>query len=143
MALLFRAASPTKTIGLNFRRGEFAYKRDIQAISSNIRPIAMLALAVFVLGIIYFAFTLHTFKAREKKMNKSVATIVTQGMPNPPKKLPEGAQAALSLVNSKIAEANERMKKLEGDNTPSSFEILRLISANLLTLSGVEAGWMT
>ena len=133
MALLLRAVYPTKTINLNFRRGEFAYKRDIQAISSNLRPLAVLAVAIFVLGLMYFVFTLYTFKGREKKMNKGVSTLITQGMPNPPKKPPEGAQSALSLLNSRINEANDRLKKLEGSNAPSSFEVLKLISANLPT----------
>lgn len=131
MASIFRAVYPARTINLNFRRGEFAYKRDIQAISSNLRPIAILAILVFVLGILYFSFSLYTLKGREQKLNKSVASLLTQGLPNPPKKMPEGAQAALSFVNSKITEANDRMKKLEGDNSLSALEILRLISTNL------------
>ncbi|MBL7684415.1 MAG: pilus assembly protein PilM [Deltaproteobacteria bacterium] len=131
MAMIFRTVYPTKTIDINFRRGEFAYKRDLEAISSNFRPIAIMATLVVMLGISYVAFTLYTFKNREKKMNKSVASLLTQGLPNPPKKLPEGAQAALSFVNSRVNEANDRVKKLEGDNAVSAFEIMRLISTNL------------
>jgi type IV pilus assembly protein PilM len=132
MALIFRAVYPGKTISLNFRRGEFAYKRDIQAITGQIRPIGILALTVLILGILYFSVSLYTFKEREKKMNRSVAALLTQGLgSSAPKKPPEGAQAALSLVNSKIAEVNDRLKKLEGSSGLSALEILKLISANL------------
>src|SRR4029434_10134670 len=65
-------------------------------------------------------------------MNKSVATLLSQGLGGAaPKKPPEGAQAALSLVNSKINETNDRLKKMEGESSLSALEILRLISTNL------------
>jgi general secretion pathway protein L len=131
MALLFRAVYPSKTVNLNFRRGEFAYKRDIQAITGQLSHLGWLALSVFILGILYFSISLYTLNAREKKMNKSVASLMSQGIAGAPKKAPKGAQEALSFVTSKINESNDRMKKLEGDSSSSSLEIFRLISANL------------
>lgn len=131
LALIFRVVYPSKSIPLNFRRGEFAYKRDIQAISSQFTQMGVAAAAVVLLGIIYFAVSLYLLSSREKKMDKSVTKILTQGIPNPPKKLPAGAQGALSYVSSKTTEVNDRLKKMEGNNALSAFEILRLISANL------------
>lgn len=131
LALVFRAVYPTKSISLNWRRDEFAYKRDIQAISGQFNQIGFAAAAVVLLGIIYFSVSLYMLSAREKKMDKSVSKILAQGIPNPPKKLPPGAQGAANYVNSKITEANERLKKMEGNSALSAFEILRLISSNL------------
>lgn len=131
MAQIFRAVHPSKAIALNLRRDEFAYKRDIQAISGQFNQIGMAAAAVIFLGIIYFVVSLYMLSAREKEMDKSVSKVLAQGMTNPPKKLAPGAQGAATYVSSKITEANDRLKKMEGGNTMSAFEILRLISANL------------
>ncbi len=131
LALIFRVVYPSKSISLNFRRGEFAYTKDIQAISGQFSQLGYIAAALVVLGIIYFTVSLSMLSSRGEKMDKSVTKILTQGISNPPKKLPSGAQGALSYVSSKISEASDRLKKMEGSNTPSALEILRLISANL------------
>lgn len=131
MAMLFKILYPSKVLPLNFRRGEFAYKRDIQVISGQFMQLGYIAAAVIVLSILYFSVSLYMLSSREKKMDKSVTKILSQGIPNPPKKLPVGAQGALSYINSKITEANDRLKKMEGNNSVSAFEILRMISASL------------
>lgn len=132
LAMIFKVVYPSKSVGVNLRRGEFAYKRDIQIISGQFTQFAVLAASVVILGIVYFSVSIYLLSSREKKMDKSVTKILTQGIPNPPKKLPTGgAQGALSYVNSKITEANDRLKKMEGSNGLSAFEILRLVSANL------------
>ena len=131
MALIFKGVYPAKTTSLNFRQGEFAYKRDIEAISGHFRQIAALPLAVFILGILYFSISLSLLKGQEKKMNKNVTTVIAQGMQATPSKIPSGAQGALAYVNSKINEVNERLKKIEGGEAPSALEVLKLISSGL------------
>lgn len=131
LGMIFRAVYPSKSISINLRKDEFAYKRDIQAISGQFNQIGIAAAAVIFLGILYFVVSLYMLSAREKQMDKSVSKVLAQGIANPPKKLPPGAQGAANYVSSKITEANDRLKKMEGSNSMSAFEILRLISANL------------
>lgn len=131
IASIFKGVFPSKTTSLNFRRGEFSYRRDLEAISGHFRQIAVLPFAAFVLGILYFAISLYLLGGQETKMNKSVANLISQGMQIQPPKGNLGAQGALSFVNSKITDANEKLKKMSGEGNVSAFESLRLISANL------------
>ncbi len=131
MALILKAVYPTKTINVNFRREEFAYKRDIQALSGHLQPVAFLALTVFVFGMIYFFSSLYVFKNQEKKINQSVSKLLKQATIEVPKTNTLGAQGALALVQGKIAEEKTQMQKMEGDTALSALEILRLVSASL------------
>ncbi len=130
LALLFRALYPSKVNALNFRSGEFAYKRDLQMISGWSRQVAVMAVLVVFMGILYFGMSLYLLGSHEKSMNRSVSDLVSQGLQGL-KKPPKGAQEALSLVNSRISETKDRLQKLEGGNELSALEILRLLSGAL------------
>jgi len=127
LALLFRALYPSKVNALNFRTGEFAYKRDIEMISGWSRQAAAMTVLVVFMGLLYFVVSLYLLGSHEKTMNRSISDLLSQGVPGL-KKAPKGAQEALSLVNSRISETKDRLQKLEGGNELSALEILRLLS---------------
>ncbi|MBF0492750.1 MAG: pilus assembly protein PilM [Deltaproteobacteria bacterium] len=131
VAMVLRAVYPGKTVSLNFRRDEFAYTRDIQAISAEFKPMAIAAIVVLVLGVVYFSFSLYLLGDREQKLNKSVASLLTQGLTNLPKKVPEKMTDAQNLIKDRISKSQDELSKLQSDSALSALEILRMISMGL------------
>jgi Tfp pilus assembly protein, ATPase PilM len=131
LALAMRAVYPNKGARINFRRGEYAYKRDIEAIGGSLKKIGALAASVVGLGIVYFIVAYMTLSSQVDKMNKNVTKLVTSSVTGLPKSGVKSASSALTLLNSKIAELSDKLKKIQGEGDLSSLQILKTISASL------------
>ncbi len=132
LAQIFRSVYPAKSIGLNFRRGEFAYKQDIQAISKNIWPWAKMAGVVTTLALVYFFTSLQVLGNREERLNKNV-TEVLKGVPDLPKKNMASASSAIKIIDGKISDLNDQLKNFQQNSVPSALEVLRILSSSLPT----------
>jgi type IV pilus assembly protein PilM len=124
-----RAVYPNKGVRINFRRGEYAYKRDIEELGGTLKRLATLAASVAGLGILYFIISYFILSSQVDKMNKNVTKLVTSSVSGMPKTGVKSASSALTILNGKISEMGDKLKKMQGEGTLSSLQILKLISA--------------
>ncbi|HCU23397.1 MAG TPA: hypothetical protein DF383_00125 [Deltaproteobacteria bacterium] len=128
-AAALHAVYPNKGVKLNFRRGEYAYKKDIEQLGGSLKKIGLVAASVAVLALVYFIIAYTTLSSQVDTMNKNVAKLVKASVPDLPKGKGQNAKEAVQLLDGRISAIAEKLKKVEGDTSVSSLEILKLISA--------------
>lgn len=120
---------PNKGAKINFRRGEYAYKKDIEELGGSLKKIGVLAASVVGIGIIYFFISYFTLSSQVDNMNKNISKIVNSSVKGLPKKGIKSTKSALSMLNGKISEIDEKLKKVQGDSSMSALQILKMVSA--------------
>ncbi|MDX1386272.1 MAG: hypothetical protein R3257_01690 [bacterium] len=61
-------------------------------------------------------------------MNKNISKIVKTSVKGLPKKGIKSTKSALSMLNGKIADIDEKLKKVQGDSELSALQVLRMVS---------------
>lgn len=123
-----RAVYPNKGAKINFRRGDYAYKKDIEQIGGSLKRIGMVAASVAVLAIAYFVMAYMTLSSQVDKMNKNVAKMVKTSVPDLPKGGANSAKQAVTVLDGKISAINDKLKKVQGDGSVSALDLLKMIS---------------
>ncbi|MFO1462563.1 MAG: pilus assembly protein PilM [bacterium] len=124
-----RAVYPNKGAKINFRRGDYAYKKDIEQLGGTLKRVGIVAASVAALAIGYFIIAYMTLSSQVDKMNKGVAKMVKASVPDLPKGGTQGAKQVVTLLDGKISAINEKLKRVEGEGTVSSLELLKMVSA--------------
>lgn len=130
-AMALHGVAPNKGAKINFRRGEYAYKRDIEQLGGSLKKIGVMAAAIIGIGIGYFTISYLTLSSQVDKMNKDVSKLVMSSVSDMPKTGVTSAKSALSILDGKISALNEKLKKIEGESSLSALTVLRMISAAL------------
>ncbi len=76
LSAALRGVFPNKGTRINFRRGDYAYKRDIEQMESSLKRIGIMAASVVGLGIIYFIVAYLSLSSQVGRMNKNVSKLV-------------------------------------------------------------------
>jgi hypothetical protein len=84
LGLALRELEPTTTVGLNFRRGEFAYKRGQAEIRSALMRMGALAAVVGVLIITNLFVNYGLQRARANAVDEKIRSIVASVLPTTP-----------------------------------------------------------
>lgn len=122
-----------KAIKINFRRGEFSYKKDIKAIGSEIKQLGVWFSIVFLLGVAHFAYSYHTLDQRIAKVNEDFVNATVKALPEFKKTGKKGSEQSakklLSSINSKIAEIKPQLDAFQaGSSGASPLQVLKEIS---------------
>lgn len=129
LATAVRGIYPNKGVRINFRRGEYAYKRDIQEMEGTLKKLGILAASVVGLGIIYFIVAYISLSSQVGKMNKNISKLVRASVSDLPKTGVDSANSALSVLNGKTTAMQEKLKKVEGEGNLNALQVLKMISA--------------
>ncbi len=129
LALALRAVAPAGLPDVNFRRGEFAYKGDVKQIGGGIRRAGLAIGFAILLAIFYFGVRYYTLNKRLTELNKEVATLVQNAIPDVDKKKITTAPAALSTVKARRTEVSDRLAKFSAALSSSGLDILKDVSA--------------
>ncbi len=131
LSLAYRGVIGSSIRDIQFRRGEFAYKGEVK------EHVGLLKQAGILLGVVLF-FALGSFvasytalKGRVKGATAQVTALASQALPELPKKSQGNPAAILSSLTGKIAEAQEKKKKIDDETALSILEVLREFSAAL------------
>ncbi len=100
-----------KAVKINFRRGEFAFKRDIKALGGEIKQAAFLVVLVFLLGLFHFGFSYYTLQSRIKSADGLVGKDVVKQLPEF-KSSSGSAKKLLSSLSSKMSELQTELDLL-------------------------------
>lgn len=129
LALALRGVAPAGLPEINFRRGEFAYKGDVKEVGSGIRRLAAALAVLIILPVSYFGIRYVSLSNKLSEINKDVANLVLQVIPDINQKKIATASAALSAVKARGNEVEDRLAKLSSVLSSSSLEVLKDASA--------------
>ncbi|HQH79998.1 MAG TPA: pilus assembly protein PilM [bacterium] len=116
---------------VNLRKGEFAFKGDVEKLVGSVRKVAIVAGAIIFLALVNFSAKYYSVKRQVDKLRDDVTTIVKQAMPDTPVRALGTPKAALSLIKSKQAEVDERIAQLNSMVGASPLNIMKDISEAL------------
>lgn len=115
--------------GINFRKGEFAYKKDFGEIRPYVLKYGTMAAVLFVLAFINLYSRYNVLKASDERLSKEIIKIFSDTMPGTKvssKNLPKTTQ----LLQGKIAENKAKIEALQL-NAPTALDVLKEISARI------------
>lgn len=116
---------------INLRRGEFAFKGDVEQLGGSLRRVAVVVGLVVLLALVNFSVKYYSVKRQIDKMRSDVVALVRQTLPATPTRAMRTPKAAIALLKSKEAEVNERVEQFNEIMGPSPLDILKSISAAL------------
>ncbi|MDO8519543.1 MAG: pilus assembly protein PilM [Deltaproteobacteria bacterium] len=114
LAQTLRVIFSNKAVKINFRRGEFAYRRDFKALGSEIRQVGIWMAAVLVLGISHFFFSYTTLNSRIDRASQGLVQAAVKSLPEFKNQKEKGAKQLLNIIGSKLAEIGPQLKALSG-----------------------------
>lgn len=128
-----RAVYPNKGAKINFRRGDYGYKKDIEQLGGSLKKIGIAAAMVAALGLTYFLIAYFSLSSQVDTMNKNVAKMVKASVPDLPKTGASSASQALNVLNGRITAIDDKLKKVAGSGELSSLELLKTVSGAVPT----------
>lgn len=127
VALAFRVVSDVTQAGVNFRRDEFAFKRDSIAISGVVSRILVAGLVLMCLGIVNYVVKERLLARERSYLDAQIIGEVKGTFPEIPAATFTSTDKALSIMRSEIATSQQRLAQLGGGES-SVLEVLREIS---------------
>lgn len=125
IALAFRVAGDAAMP--NFRRDEFAFKRDAKELSSLLTRVVAAGAIVLFLAFVHFVVKDRLLASEKKALDKEIASEVLSAFPDAPKDRLKDGDAAVSIMQGNVADAEQRLAQL-GSGTGSALDILKDIS---------------
>ena len=128
LALALRGVAAGGAPQLNFRKGELAFKGDVEQLGGNMKYASAAGVLIVLLALTYFSVNYYSLSGKVDKVESDVKEIVKQALPNAPSRALRNTKAALSLIKSKEQEVATRKSTLQGLAGISPLDILREIS---------------
>lgn len=131
-AIALSAVSAPKQVRLNFRRGEFAYRGDIEDVEAGLKKAAVWLALILGIGLLHYNVSHSLMSGRADSVRRQMKQIlVGPEWTTPMKSKTFGLNAALSLLNQKTQSLEERQAILMGSRTRSPLLILQTLSERL------------
>ncbi len=131
MRLAARGTAAKRTASLNFRKGGFAFAKDLSGIREKVVFFGKWAAVIFVLALLHLGFRFQSLARQNSQIEKSILRIYSEIVPNEPSK-PKNAAAALKLLDTRISKYEEQQAVLTaGLNDMTALGILRDISQRI------------
>jgi len=115
--------SGDQAFGVDFRRGEFAYHREREALWRAFAGTGILALAALLLMVASFVLEGHQLEARRDAVRAEIRSLFTDALPQVSKIVSEKAQLAAEIT------ALEKERQLYGGLAPSTPRVIDLLRA--------------
>ncbi len=131
LALAYRGAVGTKLPDVQFRRGEFAYKGDLDQLGGLAKQVGLLAGAIAFFVMISFGVNYFVLNSRIDKLKKSVAKVAGEVLTTTPQRMLKNPDSVLSILNGKILESKEKKKALDEKFAISYLNAMLELSKNL------------
>lgn len=128
LAIALRGATGGGT-NINMRRGEFAFKGDVEQLGGNVKRIGIVICLIAFLALINFSARYYSVKRQIDKMKDDVVALVHQALPGTPERLLSTPKAAIALIKSKETELDEKMTGLDTIAGGSPLNVMKDISA--------------
>lgn len=120
-----------KAIKINFRRGEFAYQRDIKALGGEIKQAGVWFGLVFVLGLTHFIFSYFSLQWRIEKVDRALVEGIVKAFPEFKVASTEGSGKIMTSIGVKMVEMKSELEALNPSNQSSVLKLLLEISQKI------------
>lgn len=124
----FHGVYPNKGARVNFRRGEYAYKKDIEELGGSFKRIGIMAAGVVLIGLVYFMISYMTLSSQVEAMNNNISKLVKSSVADLPKKGLKSTKDAISMLQGRISTIDDKLKRIQGDSSLSALQILKMVS---------------
>jgi len=128
LALALKEVAGPGLPDVNFRRGEFAFRGDVEQLGGGIRRVAIVLGLIVFLALLNFSLKFYTLKQKVEKIRDNAASLVLQALPGTPKRSISTTTGALSVIKGKKTEINDRAAKLKAAMGFSPMDILKEVS---------------
>jgi len=128
LALALREVAGPGLPDVNFRRGDFAFRGDVEQLGGGIRHVAIAICLIVFLALLNFSMKYYTLKQKVEKIRDDAAGLVLQSLPGTQKRAISTTTGALSVLKGKRAEIADRTAKLKAAMGFSPLDILKEIS---------------
>lgn len=116
-----RVVFSNKAIKINFRRGEFAYKKDIKALGTEMKQLSGWIAAMMILGCCHFGFSYYTYESRIEAANQGLVDAAVKELPELKKEVKKRksveAKTLVKLLNNKVSEIKPQLDALQANNS--------------------------
>ncbi len=127
LALALRGAAGTGA-DMNLRKGEFAFKGDVEQFGGNVRKIGFVVGVIVFLALINFTAKYYSVKRQVDRMGGDIVALVKQALPGVQVVRARTPSAAIALVKGKEQEIDVRMEELGNIVGSSPLDVLKEIS---------------
>ena len=116
---------------INMRRGDLAFKGDVEQFGGNVKRISFVIGIIVFLALINFTAKYYSVKRQVDRMGSDVVALVRQALPGVPTRSIRTPKAAISLIMGREQEIDVRREELENILGSSPIDILRDVSMTL------------
>lgn len=128
LALALKEVAGPGLPDINFRRGEFAFRGDVEQLGGGLRHVAIIIGVIIFLALLNFSIKFYTLKQKVEKIQDNAAQLVLQALPGTPKRAISTTTGALAVLKGKKVEINEKISKLKAATGFSPLDTLKEIS---------------
>ncbi len=144
LALVTRPIFAGRVPRVNFRKGPFAFKQDLQLIANEFKSVAAMMILVLVLGLTYYFYAGHQFQSKMQDIDEKVAKAFPDikptktGKGKDKDKITPGKFLADALLKAKSKLADLEEMSAGGDSGANVVQVMYDISAALPPKSDVN-----
>lgn len=118
---------------INFRKGAYAYKQDIQTLTSELKYVAILAGVILLLGAGYYFYAGHYYAQKRASIDNKIARVLKTDFPElaPAKGRSFNLATNLRQAKTKYEALRDQASALLGGGGPSVLAIMQEVSQKL------------
>lgn len=133
LAQALRVVFASKAININFRKGEFSYRRNFKALSTEFKQLGIWFSVVLLLGTIHFFLSYQWLSDKVERADNSFVEAAMKALPELKKnKKAQTTQKIMTLLDQKIQELQPQLEVLEsGTSGVGPLQLLLDISSRL------------
>lgn len=128
IALAFRVVSDGPSAAVNFRKDEFAFRRDAKELSGVVSRVLAVGMVVLALAIVHYVVKERLLASERKALDKEIAAVVLDTFPDVPKDRLSSPDTAISIMRGNMADARTRLEQLGSGDAISALDVLREFS---------------
>lgn len=113
-----RVIFSNRAVKISFRRGEFAYKKDIKALGGEIKQLLFWCSIIVLLGIFHFLFSYYTLGKKITAMNEGIAASVAKNLPDVTGKKAKSTKDLMNILNGRLGEITPQLEALAPSKPP-------------------------
>lgn len=131
LGMAARGVIRSKLPDLQFRRGEFAYRGGYDQLGGMAKQAAVLAGAIIFFVSISFGVNYFALTSQANKLEDAMSEVAGKVLTATPKRMLGSPDSVLSILNSKILEAQDAEKEMASKVNLSYLKTLLALAANL------------
>ena len=132
-AIALNSLHGPKQVDINFLKGEFAYRGDIEGLAQGARRAAIWIGLVLAAGVLHYAVSYHSLSSKVEQVRQETKAILGKDLGAAlAKNKTMSLTTALSIINGKTEELRTQLGALAGSSaTPQPVVVLREISTQM------------